>query len=201
MPSERNSTRSSRFSFCQTTALDLVSTGRRRAAFQPDDGLDVGSASEDRGRANRRTGACFFGARLLAHFGELLGAGVAMVGLASGEQLLGDLAMARGAAELVNDIAIPIEPSHFRPSMMASIPPWWSAAVGVLDRSSILPPRPRAEPVEQCGTRPADMQEAGRRRGKSCNDWIGHRLESAENLGEVTPYWRRAGCIAGTLYN
>src|SRR5207253_3476044 len=54
-------------------------------------------------------------ARPLAHGGELLRRGVAAVGLALGKQLLGDLAMAVGAAELVDDVAIPVQLQPFQP--------------------------------------------------------------------------------------
>jgi hypothetical protein len=97
----------------------------------------------DRGRASgrHRAGAAL-GARLLAHRGELLRRGVAAIGLAAGEQLLGDLAVARGAAELVDDLAVPIEPSHFSPSRMASIAASVERSRSVSSiRSSILPPR------------------------------------------------------------
>ena len=56
-----------------------------------------------------------FGARLLAHLLEFLRARVAAIGAARGEQLLGDLAMARGARELLIDLAVPIEPEPVQP--------------------------------------------------------------------------------------
>ena len=70
--------------------------GRRfgRVAVAPQPVIEAGAA---------------LGARLLAHRGQFLRGGVAAVGLAAGEQLLGDLAVARGAAELVDDVAVPIE--------------------------------------------------------------------------------------------
>src|ERR1019366_8533742 len=54
------------------------------------------------------------GAGLLAHRREFLRRGVAAIGLAAGQQRFRNLAVARGAAELVNDLAVPIEFEPFQ---------------------------------------------------------------------------------------
>ncbi len=52
-------------------------------------------------------------------------------------------------------------------------------AVGILDAQQETAAVPaRIEPVEQCGSRSADMQEAGRRWGKAGDDGLGHGRKS-----------------------
>ena len=91
-------------------------------------------------------------------------------------QLLGDLAMARSAAELVDDVAVPIELQPFqavedgRYRLLGG-----TLAIGVLDPQQHLAAAAACiEPVEQCGAGAADMEEAGRRGGKARDDGIGH---------------------------
>src|SRR5579862_2206841 len=50
-----------------------------------------------------------FGFGALAHRLELFGRAIAAIGLAGGEQTLGDLGVMRGAGELKDDLAIPVE--------------------------------------------------------------------------------------------
>ena len=116
------------------------------------------------------------GARLLAHRRQFLRGGVAPVGLAAGEQLLGDLAVARGAGELVDDVAVPIEPQPLQPVENGCYRRLGRAlAVGVLDPQQHLAAGfPGIEPVEQRGPGAADVEEAGGRGGEACDDGIGH---------------------------
>ena len=116
------------------------------------------------------------GARLLAHRRQFLRGGVAAVGLAAGEQLLGDLAMAGGAAELVDDVAVPIELQPFQPVEDRRDRRLGRAlAVGVLDpQQHLAAGLLGVEPVEQRGAGAADMEEAGGRGGKAGDDGIGH---------------------------
>ncbi len=94
-------------------ALDLVFddglTGERR--LEPDHRLDAG-----RGFARIAVAPAAvvelraaLAARGLAHLRELLGARIAMVGLAGGEQLLRHFSMARRTGELVDRLAVPID--------------------------------------------------------------------------------------------
>ena len=119
-------------------ALDLVLdhglAGLRR--LQPDRRLHAGGGLGRVAVAPHpviEAGAAL-GARLLAHRRELLRRGVAVIGLAVGEQLLGDLAVPGGAAELVDDVAVPIELQPFQPVQNGADGGFGRAlAVGVLD--------------------------------------------------------------------
>ena len=97
------------------------------------------------------------GAGLLAHRRQFLGGGVAVIGLAAGEQLLGDFAMPRGAAELVDDVAVPIELQPFQAVENRGNGRLGRAlAIGVLDPQQHLAAGFLGiEPVEQtrCGRR------------------------------------------------
>ena len=112
------------------------------------------------------------GARLLAHLVELFRRGVAVIGLALGQELLGDLAVARGAAELVDDVAVPIELQPFQPVQDGVDRLLGGAlAVGVLDPEQHLAAAAAGiEPVEQRGAGASDMEEAGRRGGEAGDD-------------------------------
>ena len=121
----------------------------RRVAVTPHSIIEAGAA---------------LGASLLAHRGEFLGAGVAAIGLAGSEQLLGHLAVAGGAAELVGDVAVPIELEPLqaiedrRDRRLGR-----ALAVGVLDPQQHLAPALfGVEPVEQRGAGASDVEEAGR---------------------------------------
>ena len=116
------------------------------------------------------------GAGFFAHRSQLLRRGVAAIGLAAGEQLLGDLAVAGGAAELVDDVAVPIELEPIQAIEDRRNRRLGRAlAVGVLDPQQHLAAGLFGiEPVEQRGTGTPDVEEAGRRGGKACDDGIGH---------------------------
>ena len=104
--------------------------------------------------------------RFFAHLFELLDACVTAVGAARAKQLPGDLAMALGAFELADRLAVPVEPEPFEPvdnrvdgGLSRTL------AIGVLDAQQefsvgVL----RVKPVEQSRACAPDMQEAGRRR-------------------------------------
>ena len=83
-----------------------------------------------------------FGARLGAHLLELLLARVAAIGAARGEHLLDDLAVAVGARELADRLAVPSQPEPGEPVEDRLDRRFGRAfAVGVLDPSRNLPPR------------------------------------------------------------
>src|SRR6202023_2088772 len=94
-------------------ALDLVLD--RGFAFarrlEPDDRLDPGRrlfriAIAPTAVVELRAS---FALRGFAHFCEFLGTRVTVIGLAGGKQLFRDLAVARGAGELRDSLAVPIE--------------------------------------------------------------------------------------------
>jgi hypothetical protein len=90
--------------------------------------------------------------------------------------LLGDLAVAGGAAELVDDVAVPIELQPFQPVEDRGNGRLGRAlAVGILDPQQHLAAGLLGiEPVEQRGTGSPDVEEAGGRGGKACDDGRGH---------------------------
>ena len=116
------------------------------------------------------------GARLLAHRRQFLRRGVAAISLATGEQLLGHFPMSCGAAELVYDVAVPIELQPLQAvedrrnrGLRRAL------AIGVLDPQQHLAAGfPGIEPIEQSGAGAADMEEAGGRGGEAGDDGIGH---------------------------
>ena len=103
----------------------------------------------------------------------------------SRKQLLGDLAMARGARELEDRLAVPIEAEPGQPVEDGvdgvggrTLP------VGVLDAQQELAAGvPGIEPVEQSRARAADMQIAGGRGGKARDDGLGHAPERTSRIG------------------
>ena len=113
------------------------------------------------------------GTRLLAHVLQLVRARIAAIGRAGGEHLLGDLAMARGARELVHRLAVPFEAEPLQPVEDRRDRLFGRArAVGVLDaQQEFAAAAARIEPVEQRGARSADMQEAGRGGRKAGDDF------------------------------
>ena len=156
--------------------LDHGLAGLRRA--QADGRLDAGRRAGGIAVAPHpviEAGAAL-GARFLAHRRQLLRRGVAMIGLAGGQQLLGDLAMPCGAAELVDDVAVPIELEPFQAVEDGCDRGFGGAlAIGVLDPQQHLAAAAACiEPVEQCGAGAADMEEAGRRGGEARDDGISH---------------------------
>ncbi len=111
-------------------------------------------------------------ARRLAHLRQFLGAGVAAIGVARGQQRLGDLAMPRRARELIDGLAVPVEAEPGQPVEDGVDRGLGRAlAVGVLDaQQHLAAAAARIEPVEQRRARAADMQEAGGRGGKTGDD-------------------------------
>ena len=194
MPSERSSTRSSRCSFCQTTrpwtwSSITVSPVERRP--QPDHRLDAGRRL---GRVAVAPAAVIelgaaLAARLLAHLVEFLLGRVAAIGLACGQQLLGHLAVAGGAGELVDDLAVPVDAEPGEPVEDGVDRRLGGAlTVGVLDpQQHLAAAAARIEPVEQRGAPAADMQKAGRRRRKTGDDLLGHEREKHLAVFELRP--------------
>lgn len=162
--------------------LDHGLAGQRR--LEPDHRRDAGGrfgriavAPQAVVEAGTALGAC-----LLAHRGHFLQRRIAAIGLAFGKQLLGDLAVARGAAELVDDVAVPIEPEPVEPVEDGVDRRLGRAfAVGVLDPQQHLATTAACiEPVEQRGARASNMEEAGGRRGKARNDGFVHDAGSED---------------------
>ena len=191
MPSERSSTRSSRSEFCQTTrpcTWSSITVSPVSGALQADHRLDAGRRLGRVAVAPApviELGAALAAGRL-AHLGEFLRAGVAAIGLAGGEQLLGDLAVARGARELEDDLAVPGEPQPGQAVEDGGDGGGGRAlAVGVLDAQQHLAAVPaRIEPVEQRGAAAADMEEAGGRGRKAGDDGLGHRAPCTTVAGK-----------------
>ncbi len=117
-----------------------------------------------------------FAPRPLAHLVELLLGGVAAIGLPGGKQLLGHLAVPRGAGELIDGVAVPFDPEPGQPIEDRGDRVFGGAfAVGILDPQQHLASAPsRIEPIEQRGARPSDVEEAGGRRCEAGNDGGGH---------------------------
>ena len=103
--------------------------------------------------------------------------------------------MPRRTLELEHDVAVPIEPSHFRPSRMAAIAGSVDrAAIGVLDPQQ----EPAAvlagvEPVEQRGACTADVEEP---RGDGAN-----RVTTESVIIGAGHMHERRWCIAGPVHN
>ena len=97
-------------------------------------------------------------------------AGVTTVGAAGREQLLGDLAMARGALKLADASPSQFRPSHSNPSRSRDAAFVERSRSVSSMRSRNFPPALSVEPVEQRRARAADVQEAGRRRRGAGDD-------------------------------
>ena len=119
--------------------------------------------------------------RHLAHGNKLLGARIAAIGLAFREKLLGGLAVARGARELIDGLAIPIELEPAQAVEDGEDGAFRGARpVGVLDAQQHLAALgSRVEPIEQRRARAADMQIAGGGGGKARDDGGAHGSEIA----------------------
>ncbi len=165
----------------------LVGEGDAALYFVVDDSLALllGAQTYDRLDAGRRLGRIAvapapvvahrptLGAGPLAHFAQLVGAGVTAIGAAGGEQALHDFAMALDPAELADRLAVPFkaEPGEAVDDRFHGLVRR-ALAVGVFDaqqkRSAVTT---RIEPVEQGGSRPADMQKA-RWRGRETRHYL-----------------------------
>ena len=105
-----------------------------------------------------------------------------MIGMAVGQHLARDLGVTGGARELVGDLAVPLEAEPRQPvEDRCDRGLGGAGAVGVLDaqqeRAAVMA---REQPVEEGGARPADMQEAGRRRGEAGD--YGHFIQSGGRI-------------------
>jgi hypothetical protein len=126
------------------------------------------------------------------HLLELLGRGVAMVGLAHRQHLPGDLGVPRGALELIGDLAIPVE-AEPRQSVEDRLDRGLSGAraIGVLDAQQILAAMVLGEqPIEEGGTGAADMKIAGRRGGETGDD--GHGFWGSGHVRVLPQLGRKA---------
>ena len=121
------------------------------------------------------------GACALAHGLKLLGARIAAIGFALGQQLLGHFAMALRPRELVDRLPVPIEPEPAQAVEDGQDRTLGGARlVGILDAKQHLAALgPRIEPIEQCRARAADMEITCRRRRKSRDDFFAHGRSGA----------------------
>ena len=107
--------------------------------------------------------------RSLAHLVELVLGGVAEIGAAGGEQSLGDLAMPRGACELIDGVAVPIDSEPVQ-SVEDGVDRRLGRAlpIGVLDpQQDLAAPSTGVEPVEQAPSAPRRYAEIRSARGRS----------------------------------
>ena len=143
-------------------------------SLEADDGIDAGGrfARIAVAPAPVVDPAPAFGPGARPHRRQLLRRGEAEIRLAPGEQLVGDLGMARRARELEHRLAVPVDAQpvqagddrRHRRRRRAS-------AVRILDAQPKGAARmPRIEPVEQRGARAADMERPGRGGGEACDD-------------------------------
>ena len=121
---------------------------------------------------------------------QLFDARVTAIGAAGREQLLGDLAMALGALELADRLAVPVQAEPFEPvENRVDRGLRRALAIGVLDAQQERAAEALGvEPVEQSRARAADMQEAGRR-GREAGDDVGHEHETRRDEVRI---WDRA---------
>ncbi len=128
-----------------------------------------------------------------SHLLKLLLAGIAIVGIAVGQQLFGDFTVTRGARELIDGLAIPIDAEPLQAVDNGADSGFRGAlAVGILDpEQHLAATAPRVEPVKQGRSAASDMQESGRRGRKAGDDGLGH--------GVINRPFRRA--FAGVYHN
>ena len=124
-------------------------------------------------------------ARELAHGGKLLRARITAIGLAFGRSCSGGLAVTRGAGELIDGLAVPVELEPAQPVEDGEDGAFRGPRpVRVLDaeqhRSTL---GLGIEPIEQRRARAADMQKAGGRGRKAGDDGGTHR--SGKTLGGI----------------
>src|SRR4029077_9135226 len=122
-----------------------------------------------------------------AHLLPLSHAGVTAVGAARSKQLLGHLAMTLRALKLADRLAVPIETEPLEPvENRVHRGVGRTFAIGVLDAQQELAVRVLGvEPVEQSRARPADVQEACRRRRETGDD-LRHLGSSKRSIGSST---------------
>ena len=117
-----------------------------------------------------------FAPRGFAHFCELLGTRVTVIGFAGGKQRFRDLAVARGAGELRDRLAVPVEAEPGQPVEDRRDRGLGRAlAVGILDaQQHLAAASARIEPIEQRRACAADVQEAGRGGREAGDDGFSH---------------------------
>ncbi len=134
--------------------------------FQPDRRLDAGRRLARIAVAPQAVVefSPALGARRFAHLREFFGRGVAMIGVSGRQQLLGNLAVAGSAGELIDRVAVPFDAEPGQPvedGVDRGL--GRTLAVGVLDPQQHLAAAAAGiKPIEQRGARAADVQEAGR---------------------------------------
>src|SRR5262249_3602143 len=96
-------------------------------------------------------------------------------------------AMARSTAELVDDVAVPIELEPLQPIQDGGDRLLGRAlAVCILDpEQHLAAAAARIKPVEQRETRPSDIEESGRRGSKAGDNGISHGRDRAGKIGQV----------------
>ena len=148
------------------------------AAHDVDDGRValVGDAQADGAGALVLAAEAAVAVRLLVR-ADLFRPGGRPVRMAAGEQLLDDLAVARGALRLEDRLAVPVDPEPLeRLEDLRDVLRRGALAVGVLDpQHQLLALRPRhrslattgEQPVVEGGAGAADVEGAGGRRGEA----------------------------------
>ena len=134
-------------------------------------GIAVAPAAVIDGRAPFRL-------RLLAHSLELGGGAVAAVGMALGQKLQGDLPVPGGAGELVDWLAVPAELQPGE-SVEDGIDRRLGGALAIgifYAQQELAAAAARIKPVEKRRSGPADVEEAGGRRGKAGDNGAGHEV-------------------------
>ncbi len=123
---------------------------------------------------------------LLAHLLELCGRGEAAIGLALGEQLFRHLAMTRRAGELIDRVAVPIEPepAHAVEDRVDGRG-GRALAIRVLDaQQHFTAVLARVEPVEQRGARGADVEKTCGGGRKTRDDFCRHPIDEVRGWKE-----------------
>src|SRR3546814_9838949 len=110
--------------------------------------------------------------RRLAHLGEFLRRTPAAIGMAGLDHPVRDFGVPLHPCELVDDLVVPLEaePRHAvenRRDRRFGGPRAVRVIAPQAEDAAVLTGE---QPIEQCGPRPADMEEAGRRRGESGDD-------------------------------
>ena len=141
--------------------------------LEADDGLNAGRGF---GGIAVAPGAQHHERRLLglglgAHRGQIVGREIALVGLSHCQQLARDLGVAARPAELRHDLVVPLQAKPFQ-AVEDGVDGFRgvAGAVGILDaQQELAAAMARIQPVKQCGSCPADVQEACRRGRKPGN--------------------------------